>query len=128
MAFSTIVIGTLCLYAVYYTANILYDLFLAGQSSEVRFDSEEEIEISEEENTLSFSDYTSQETEASFGSTSHKVEPTVVSIQEQEEQVEDSSPVDTPSMNGAMDIDAIVAHIQHSESPDELQYVTADWN
>lgn len=126
MAFSTILIGTLCLYAVYYAANIIFDLFLSSPKAEVRFDSEEEIEISEDENALSLSSY-----DAVYPSPSDEGEQELVSIIETQEESTTTSfykEEEQPLMNGGMDIDTIVAHVQHSSHPDELHFVATNWS
>lgn len=130
MAFSSILIGTLCLYAVYYAANIIYDLFFVANTSGVRFDTEEEIEISEHENALPTSSYaqaplytTTENTSSPYGEEASEF----VHVEQDDEPIPTELTEELPLMNGGMDIEELISQVQQAENPSELQFVATSW-
>lgn len=127
MAFSTILIGLAVAYVVYYAVVIIYDLYYSDKGTQLV--EEEEIEISEEENTISQSSYTPSVSVPSVSNSEQKVEE---EREEEKAEGEHSSQdysdapserraVVAPAMNGGMDIKNLVK--QASETPAaELDY------
>lgn len=121
MAFSTILVGTLIVYLLYYAVNIIYDLFFSGTSKDA-LPVEEEIEISDEENTLETSDFVSTSSPSAEEAGGDEKFPAF------EEQHTESEMASTPAMNGALDIDDLYKQVQESETPAELMFITQSWN
>ena len=110
MALSTIVIGVLFIYLIYYGVIIAHDL-LSTQPLE------DEIEIQEVDNTLPLSSFSS----ASVISSEEVMSSSVTS----DETVVEGNQA---TMNGGISIDDLCAQIQQSNTPSELSFVANAWN
>lgn len=141
MAFSTILIGTLIVYLVYYSANFIYDLFLSEIGTEQCVE-EEEIEISDAENELSTTSFTPSSSSNDYFS------PEVFKTIADEEEVLASEAEETfptaedeevvpfieqvhnfePAMNGGIDINTLVSTVQSCENLSELDFIADSWN
>lgn len=123
MAFSTILIGTLVAYAVYYLGNIIYDLFLSGASDNPRTEEYDEIEINESENILQPTSYIS----SPFISSQEVEEDSTQS--EIEEAFDDNGNIEIKAtMNGALRIDDIVGKIEQTEFTSDLDFLVQEYN
>lgn len=127
MAFTTILIGLAVAYVVYYAVVIIYDLYYSDKGTQLV--EEDEIEISEEDNTISQSSYTPSVSAPSVSNSEQKVEEERAeektegenSSQDYSEAPSERRAVIAPAMNGGMDISSIVK--QASETPaEELDY------
>lgn len=119
MAFSTILIGTLVCYLLYYTANIVYDLFLSDTMKQsTHAANEEEIEISDADNQLQGTFYTSAIEEEATPKDRH------ILLEEEEH----ATPELTPMMNGAMSIEDLYQQVQNAQSDADLAFVSHSWN
>lgn len=130
MSFSTILLGTLVVYAIYYSANIIYDLFVAGANTDTQI--EEEISISEEENTLSDTSFYSDTASIPLSSGNEKESEPIVPSPEYAEIPSPTVPQEEtfsePTMNGALEIDDLIEQVQKSETPDDLLYIANTWH
>ena len=115
MALSTIVIGVLFIYLIYYGVIIAHDLLSSSDSTTQPL--EDEIEIQEVDNTLPLS---------SFSSTSVISSEEVMSssVTSDETVLEGNQ----ATMNGGISIDDLCAQIQQSNTPSELSFVANAWN
>lgn len=124
MAFSTILIGTLVVYVVYYAGNIIYDLFLSGASDNSRTEEYDEIEINESENILQPTSYIS----SPFISSQEAIEE-VGTQPEEEKAFEGNGNIEIKAaMNGALRIDDIVSKIEQTDLTRDLDFLVQEYN
>lgn len=123
MAFSTVVIVTLVIYLLYYAANIVYDLFLSNAMKPVPSDFEEEIEISETDNQLQGTFYTSVIEKEESNSILPGYEDSDILLEREAPKLELIA-----SMNGSLDIDDLYQQVQNAQSDSDLLFVSHSWN
>ena len=115
MALSTIVIGVLFIYLIYYGVIIAHDLLSSGDGTTQPL--EDEIEIQEVDNTLPLSSFSSS-------SVTSPEEVMSSSVASEETVVEANQPI----MNGGLFIDDLCEQMQQSNAPSELSFVVNAWN
>lgn len=133
MAFSTILTGTIVVYAIYYAVVIAYDLFAVPATTSL-YSQEEEIEISEEENSIATSSFpSSSSSETSFSSNSDESEeapffPTEgASGHHSKKGVEEVVSKNGAAMNGGVFLGDLFEQVQNAETPEELAFVNQVW-
>lgn len=156
MAFSNILIGTFVVYFIYYATNIIYDMFIAGMSSTPQ-STEEEIIINDLDTSIpTTSFFPEPDTSSSLQGEEEiarinlldiesEVEnlPPIITIEKQEQQgglqvtasstevqseTEENIGISYPAMNGGIEIDDLFQQVCTSNTPDDLAYLSQNWN
>lgn len=133
MAFSTVLVGTLIIYAIYYACNVGYDLFFSGMGDTSRAKEDDEIEINEADNTLQPTSYnyspscsSSDKEEEQEGDDDYAEE-----VDEEEESEEPTNGGEfeiKAAMNGSLTIDALLEKVEKTEFPTDLDIMVHSWN
>lgn len=138
MAFTSILIGIVVVYVVYYAVVIIYDLYFNDKNQQLKVE-DEEIEIAAEDNAISTSSYTPSVSASSNASTEL---PQEESVDEEEIVVaettsfnqdysEDTTIVESqqvaPAMNGGLLIEDLCQQVNEMKTPEGLEFVVTSY-